>query len=250
MSEEQLNQDENENRMLVLIGGESGSGKSASLRNLRDPERVLYMNCEANKRLPFKAKFAEESITDPYAVFDLMDAVIAQPDAVSAAVVDTVTFLMNMFESVYVVGAANGQKAWANYFQYFQELMQQKVAKTKVPVIFLGHTRTDLNEDTGKWQTQVPVKGALKNTGVESFFSTVVATKKMSLKDLEPYKNDMLNITEDDEIVGFKHVFQTRLTKQTVGERIRAPMGMFDVKQTFIDNDAQMLLDHMFDYYK
>lgn len=239
-----------ENRMLVLIGGESGTGKSASLANLREPERVLYMNCEANKRLPFRAKFSEEVITDPYRVFEMMDLVIAQPDAVSAAVIDTVTFLMNMYESVYVVGAANGQKAWANYFQYFQELMQQKVAKSDVPVLFLGHTMTALHEDSGEYRTQVPVKGALKNTGVESFFSTVVAAKKMRLKDLEPYKNDMLVITEDDEIVGYKHVFQTRITKQTVGERIRAPMGMFSQQETYINNDAQMLLDHMFDYYK
>ena len=240
---------DNENRMLVLIGGESGTGKSASLANLRDPERVLYANCEANKRLPFKSKFAEEPITDPYQIFDLLDQVIEQPDAVSAFVIDTLTFLMNMYESVYVIGAANTQKAWGDYFQYFQELMQQKIAKAKVPILVLGHTRTDLHEDSGEYRTQVPVKGALKNTGVESFFSTVVATKKMRLKDLEPYANDMLTITEDDEIVGYKHVFQTRITKKTVGERIRAPMGMWTKEQTFIDNDAQKLLDHMFDYY-
>ncbi len=239
-----------ENRMMVLIGGESGSGKSASLANLRDPDRVLFMNCEANKRLPFRAKFAEETITDPYFVYELLDHVIAQPDAVSAVVIDTVTFLMNMYESVYVNGAANGQKAWGQYFQYFQELMQQKLAKTDVPILMLAHTRTDLHEDSGEYRTAVPVKGALKNNGVEAFFSTVVATKKVRLKDLEPYKNDMLHITEDDEIVGFKHVFQTRLTKQTIGERIRAPMGMFTREQTFIDNDAQQLLDHMFEYYK
>ena len=71
----------------------------------------------------------------------------------------------------------------------------------------------------------------------------------MSLKDLEPYKNDMLHITEDEELLGFKYVFQTRLTKQTLGERIRSPMGMFSKEETFIDNDAQTLLDHLKDYY-
>lgn len=59
----------------------------------------------------------------------------------------------------------------------------------------------------------------------------------------------MLTITPDDEIVGFKHVFQTRLTKATVGERIRSPFGMFDVSQTYINNDAAMLLKHLADYY-
>lgn len=59
----------------------------------------------------------------------------------------------------------------------------------------------------------------------------------------------MLHITEDEELLGFKYVYQTRLTKQTLGERIRSPMGMFSKEETFIDNDAQVLLDHLKDYY-
>ena len=35
-----------ENTQLVLIGGKSATGKSASLMGLRNPERVAYMNCE------------------------------------------------------------------------------------------------------------------------------------------------------------------------------------------------------------
>lgn len=37
------------NDNLILIGGESGAGKSASLMNLRNPEGVLYLNCEAGE---------------------------------------------------------------------------------------------------------------------------------------------------------------------------------------------------------
>ena len=240
---------QNDNDMLVLIMGESGSGKSASLRNLRNQEQVLYMNCESGKRLPFKNSFVQEVITDPYQVHDLMDQVVENPDAVAAAVVDTVTFMMNMHESVHVLTSNNTQKAWGDYYQFWQELMQQKVSKAKTPVLMLAHTNTELNEEAGEYRTAIPVKGALKRVGVESFFSTAVATKKMKLKDLVPYHNDLLNITEDDEIVGFKHVFQTRLTKTTTGERIRSPMGLFTREQTFIDNDAQLLLDHMFKFY-
>lgn len=35
------------NDQLVLLVGKSATGKSASLMNLRDPEGVLYLNCEA-----------------------------------------------------------------------------------------------------------------------------------------------------------------------------------------------------------
>ena len=99
-------------------------------------------------------------------------------------------------------------------------------------------------------KTSVPIKGSLKNNGIESYFSTVVAAKKMSIKDLSPYSSSILNITEDEKDLGYKHVFQTRPTKNTTGERIRSPMGLFTKDQTFMDNDAQLLLDHLTDFYK
>jgi len=34
------------NDHLVLISGKSAGGKSASLMNLRNPEGVMYLNCE------------------------------------------------------------------------------------------------------------------------------------------------------------------------------------------------------------
>lgn len=37
------------NDNLILIGGESGAGKSACLMNLRNHEGVLYLNCEAGE---------------------------------------------------------------------------------------------------------------------------------------------------------------------------------------------------------
>lgn len=51
------------NDQLVLIMGESGTGKSASLRNIPNQERWLYLNCEAGKRLPFRNKFQTHTIT-------------------------------------------------------------------------------------------------------------------------------------------------------------------------------------------
>jgi hypothetical protein len=140
-------------------------------------------------------------------------------------------------------------QAWGEYFQFFKSLMQEHVASSDKAVIFLAHTRSDLDEKTATMRTAVPIKGALKNNGIEAYFSTVVSTKRMSLKELKDYSSDMLNITEEEEMLGFKHVFQTRLTKGTTGERIRSPMQMFSVPETFIDNDAQALLDHLKAYY-
>lgn len=236
------------NDQLVLIAGESGTGKSASLMNLPNQEKVMYLNCEAGKRLPFKNKFKNFTVTDPYQVHEAFDHAYNNPDY-SIIVIDTITFLMDMFETQYVLAAADTQKAWGSYAQFFKVLMQEKVAASDKAVIFLGHTRSELDQKAMEMKTAVPVKGSLKNNGIEAYFSTVVSTKKVDLKDLEPYKSDLLQITEQDELLGYKHVFQTQLTKSTIGERIRSPMGLFTRAQTFMDNDAGLLLKHLNEYY-
>lgn len=248
------------NDHLVLIAGASAAGKSAALRNLRDPEGVMYLNCEAGKRLPFANKFAKYVITDPYQVTQAFDYVAANPDGIKhpqtgqqtkihTIVVDSLTFLMDMYESKYVLTSTNTMQAWGNFAQFFKLLMQDKVASSKCNVIFTAHVLATLNENEQVIETKVPVKGSLKNNGIEAYFSTVVMTKRVTLKKLDDYKSDLLEITPDDEAVGYKHVFQTRPTKDTVHERIRGPMGLFSQSQTFMDNDAQKLLDHMHTYY-
>jgi len=238
----------NINDQLLLISGESATGKSASLMNMRDQSKVMYLNCEAGKRLPFKNAFDSHTITDPLQVYEGIGHATGNSDY-NVVVIDTLTFLMDMYETQYVLPSENTMQGWANYSQFFKILMQDYVAKSDKSIIFFGHTRSDLDEKAMEMKTSVPIKGALKNNGIESYFSTVVSTKKMPLTKLEDYKSDLINITPDDEMLGYKHVFQTKLTKETTGERIRSPMGMFTNQQSFMDNDAQMLLDHLTAYY-
>ena len=237
------------NDQLVLVAGESGSGKSASLRNIRNQEKWVYLNCEAGKRLPFRNKFISVTVTDPYEIFDYFQQAMDNPDKIDGIIIDTITFLMEMFESIHINRAADTQKAWGAYFQFFKELMQEKVATFGKPVVILGHTLTTYDQKSLSNKVSVPVKGALKNNGIEAYFSTVVATKKIELSDLAKFDQNLLTITPEDEALGYKHVFQTQLTKSTTGERIRSPMGMFSQDQTFMDNDVQKLLDHLDEYY-
>lgn len=239
------------NDHLVLVSGLSATGKSACLRNLRNPEGVIYLNCEAGKRLPFKSKFIERTVVDPYQIPSAFDAVAEGKVEAHTIVIDTLTYLLDMYESQYIYRAANGQAAWMDFQQYFKDLMQQKVAGSPCKVIFLAHTKEEYNKATMAMDVAVPVKGALKNNGIESYFSTVISTKKIELGKLEPFKenNKLLEITPQEEMLGYKHVFQTQITKETVGERIRGPMGMWTHEQTYIDNDIQKVLDHLDWYY-
>lgn len=237
------------NDQLILVVGYSGTGKSASLRNIRNKHRWMYLNTEAGKRLPFKNDFQSYRISDPYQVWEGFDYAIENPSEVDGIIIDSLTFLMDMYETMYVLNSANTMKAWGEFAHFFKTLMQNKVTLFGKPVIIIAHVKDEHDEKAMETRTSVPIKGSLKNNGVEAYFSTVVAAKKMQLKDLEPYKSDLLHITEDDEILGYKHVFQTRLTKTTVGERLRSPMGLFSREQTFTDNDCQILLDHLNAFY-
>ena len=236
------------NDHLVLLCGKSATGKSASLMGIQNPEGVLYLNCEAGKRLPFKAKFVQKTITDPLQINEGFDWAETQPQ-IHTIVVDSLTYLLDMYESLYVQNAANGMQAWGQFAQYFKALMQHYVAKSTKRIIFTAHTSDTLNESEMLMETKVPVKGSLKNNGIESYFSIVISSKKVNLKALKDYGSALLTITPEEEALGFKYVFQTKITKETVNERLRGPLGMFDTKETFIDNNIQLVLDRLKDYY-
>lgn len=135
-------------------------------------------------------------------------------------------------------------KAWGEFGQFFKSIMHA-VAKSPKQFIFTAHTFTQLTDEAE--ETFVPVKGALAKNGIESYFSNVIAAKKMRLGKIEGYQNDLLNITEDEHELELKYVLQTRITKDTVNERIKS--NIFDKSETFIDNNIQLVLDRLKEFY-
>ena len=236
------------NNNLVLLCGKSATGKSASLQMLKDPEGVMYLNCENNKKLPFRSKFQEFTITDPTDVPDAIDSV-QDNKKIHTIVIDSLTYLMDMFESTKVLTSTNTMKAWGQYAQFMKTIMAQNVANSNKNIIFIAHTSDIFNESEMVNETMVKVKGSLMNTGVESYFSTVIGCKKVPLKNLETYKSDLLSYNDEEKLLEYKYVYQTKLTKDTVNERIRSPMRMWDTQETFIDNNLQHILDRLHTYY-
>ena len=235
------------NEHLALICGKSGSGKSASLRNLRNPESVLYLNCEAGKRLPFPAKFVQRTVTNPHQVREAFTWAEKQ-DHIKVIVVDTLTFWLDMYISQYVKTATDGRAAWGNFAEFFKATMQVDVAKSTKKVIFLAHTLDVYNETAMVMETAIPVAGSLKNQGIEAYFSLVLMCQKVKIDDLVE-GSPLLNITDKERAVGFKHVYQTEVTKDTLNTRIRGPMLMWADNEVFIDNDIQLVIDRMDSYY-
>ena len=122
----------------------------------------------------------------------------------------------------------------------------------KIPVYGTGGIMTHIDRAAfEKPSVLIPRKGSLNKLGIESFFSTVVATKRIELKKLSPFieNNSLLNITPEDEALGWKYVYQCKLTKDTINERIRSPLGMWSQQETYIDADIQLVLNRLKEYY-
>lgn len=155
-------------RQLVLIAGTATAGKSASLMNMKDPEGVFYLSTEANKPLPFADKFKKlkSGLDNPNDVFQLF-AQLEQMPEIHTIVIDSITFLMDMFESKNVLTSKNTMGAWSDYQQFFKKLMQDVVSKSTKNWIFIAHNTQELMPD-GTYQYYVPVKGALKAQGLDT----------------------------------------------------------------------------------
>ena len=239
------------NHNIILVSGKSATGKSFSLRNIRDPTGVIYLGCEANKPLPFKAQFNQFTVIDPNQVPLAIQNAEDKAD-IHTIVIDSLSYLMDMYESVYVLTASdkNRRQAWGDYAQFFKKLMQQQVAASSKNIIFLAHTTDQYSESDLVIEVLVKVKGSLMNQGIESYFTNVISTKKMGLPKLRDYENPLLTTSDREKMLGFKYVFQTQVSKDTINDRIRAPDGLWKLEETFVDNDLQVVLDRLHAYYQ
>lgn len=235
------------NKNIVLVMGMPNTGKSASLRNLRNMGSMVYLNTDMKEK-PFRGKFLKEvEVSDANNIFAFIDQ-IEQAKQASGGVLDTLTFLMSMYERQYVKTATNTQKAWGGYSDFYGNFIHAIKAGTKDYVI-IAHEDSFLNEQTNLMESRIPVKGAVGKTGVEADFTTIVAARQVPLSRLEGHENDLLTITPEDEEDGFKHVFVTRVTKEFVGGKMRSPMDMWSRNELYINNDVQLVLDRLKQYF-
>lgn len=238
----------------LLVCGTCASGKTYSLKGLNNPEKVLFLNCEASKGviLPFKCKFKKKLITSPLGELvgegSIFKAIAQKPDSFDTIVIDSMTFLMDLFETKYVNTASNTMQAWGVYGDFVNQLCNVEIASLPQDIIFTAHVAGNFNGDT-LMENKIPIKGSIGKKGFEAFFNNIVYTKKKTLEELEPYKNKYLNITETDKMLGFKHVIQTRLTKDSIYDKIRCADDMWDISETYIDGNIQYVLDRLHEYY-
>lgn len=198
----------------VLILGESGSGKSASLRNF-EPEDVSVFNVAA-KPMPFRKKLPTMATSD----YNAIQASILKSQK-KAFVIDDSQYLM-CFES-FTKAKDAGYGKFTDMALHFYNLVQFVIRQTPpdVVVYFLHHTEADTN--TGKVKAKTLGKMLDSQLTLEGLFAIV------------------LMCTTD----GKNHSFVTQSDGFTTA---KSPMEMFS--SVAIDNDLKMVDQTIREYYE
>lgn len=196
----------------VLVMGESGSGKSASLRNFKKGEIGVFN--VANKPLPFRNKLS----CLPNADYQIIHYELSNP-RLKAYVVDDSQYLL-AFE-FFDRAKEKGYDKFTDMAQRFSNLIRFINQETPPDVIvyFLHHIETDNN---GRYKAKTIGKMLDEKLTVEGLFSIVLLCE--SSKD--------------------KHYFVTQSDGRSTA---KTPMGMFDALE--IDNDLKMVDDTIREYY-
>lgn len=196
----------------VLILGESGAGKSCSLRNF-EPEEVGIFNV-AGKPLPFKKQLKKVNNAK---YVDILKS-LNEPK-LKTYVIDDSQYLMafEMFDRAKEVGYNKFTDVALN----FRTLVDRIIRNTPDDVIvyFLHHTETT---DTGKIKAKTSGKMLDNQLTLEGLFSIVLLCK-----------------TDGQE-----HYFETQSDGYST---CKSPMDMFDLK---IDNDLKMVDTKIREYYE
>ena len=199
----------------VLILGESGSGKSASLRNFNQGE-VAIINV-SRKPLPFKTNIKTYNSDDYVEIDKAIRGYVKK--GIKAIVVDDSQYLMA--NEYFKKSSISGYQKFTEIAMNFWSLMQMVITDLPedVVVYFMAHTETDAN---GKEKFKTVGK-MMDNYSVEGMCTIVLKT-----------------LVEDGH-----YYFVT----QTNGyDTAKSPIGLFDSLK--IDNDLKAVNTKIREYYE
>ena len=207
---------------VVCIAGESGTGKTTSMRNL-GPQTTLYIDCD-KKGLSWKGwkkDFNKQNknylVTDfPQVALQALRKVNEQENMkhIKVIVVDTINGLMVADEMRRA--KEKGYDKWQDLAQSIYDLIDYSLTmRDDVTIVFVAHTQTD-HDENGYMFTRIKTSGRkLDKITLESKFSTVLLSK----------------------CVDGRYVFETQANLSTA----KSPMGAFADRE--IDNDITAVIE-------
>jgi hypothetical protein len=206
---------------MLLVIGEGGSGKTASLRNLK-PEEHYYIDCD-KKGLNYKGwkdDYNEEKknyfkTNDGDLVIKALQNISEKAEHIKYITIDTINSIMIADEMKRMKGKSFNE--WQDLAKCIFDIIDiVPDLRDDLTVIFIGHTQT---EDDGF--TRLLTNGRkLNKIGLEKYFNTVLLSK-----------------ARDGE-----YIFETRANNSTA----RTPMGAFEDLE--IENDIIKVLEVLKEY--
>lgn len=200
----------------VLIMGESGSGKSASLRNFA-PNEISVFNV-TNKPLPFKQGKTKIPKIDNATYADIANA-LANPNK-RAYVIDDAGYLLSfeMFKRANETGYSKFTDMAKNFFDMLDFI------NTKLPNDIIVYITMHTEDDSEMHRVKVKTIGKMldQNLKIEGLFSIVLRAVQ----------------TED----GYKFV-----TRDDMVSTAKSPIGMWE--EDMIDNDLKEVDRIIREYY-
>ena len=211
----------------ICIMGESGSGKTTSLRNL-DPKTTLYVDCDKKGlswkgwRDQYSGKNENYLQTDfPQIALQILQKVDKSEKYkhIKVIVFDTINGLMVADEMRRM--KEKSYDKWVDLAASIYELIDYSLTvRDDLTPIFIAHTQTD-HDDNGFIFTRIKTSGRkLDKITLESKFSTVLLAK----------------------VIDGKYVFETRSDNSTA----KSPMGAFEEKD--VPNDMAAVLEALKDF--
>lgn len=210
---------------LIAIMGESGSGKTTSLRNL-DPKTTYIIDCD-KKGLSWKGwrkQYNSENknyiaLDDPNSLRAYCRMINEKAKHIKTLVIDTLNGVMVADEMKR--SKEKGFDKWQDLASCVWGTVDDCLGfRDDLTIICICHSQTDMNENGYMW-TRIKTSGKkLDKIVLESKFTTVLLAK----------------------CVNGKHIFETQSNFSTA----KSPMGAFETME--IDNDIQKVIDALSEF--
>lgn len=209
----------------ILIMGESGAGKTTSMRNL-DPKTTFYIDAD-KKGLNWKGwKQQYNSDNKNYMATSktkdikaLLNKINSEQTQIKTVIIDTLNGVM--VDDEFARMKEKGFDKWQDMaYSIYDVISIANTLREDLTIIFVMHSQTERDE-TGFYFTRAKTSGKkLDKVVVESKFSTVLLAK----------------------CIDGKYIFETKNNNSTV----KTPMGAFETDT--IENDVAKVLEALKEY--
>ena len=210
---------------VICIAGESGSGKTTSMRNL-DPAETYYIDCDRKGlswkgwRTQYNSENKNYKATNvPSEIQKIIAGISEKCPKIKYIIIDTINGIMIGDEMRRV--KEKGYDKWIDLAQCVWDLVDKAYEyREDLTIIFTAHTQTERDDD-GYNFTRIKTSGKkLDKIVLESKFTSVLIAK----------------------CIEGRYVLETKANNSTC----KTPMGAFEEPE--IENDITIVIEALKDY--